>query len=48
MKKKIEQLLIDLKFKGMVKTFDEQLALAEKNGLSVYEVIYNLLAEELR
>lgn len=48
MKKKIEQLLMDLKFKGMLKAFDEQLALAEKNGLSIYEVIYNLLAEELR
>ena len=48
MKKKIEQLLIDLKFKGMLKVLDEQLALAEKSGLSIYEVIYNLLAEELR
>ena len=48
MKKKIEQLLIDLKFKGVLKAFEEQLALAEKSGLSIYEVIYNLLAEELR
>ena len=48
MKKKIEQLLIDLKFKGVLKAFEEQLALDEKSGLSIYEVIYNLLAEELR
>jgi DNA replication protein DnaC len=48
MKKKIEQLLIALKFKGMLKVLDEHLALAEKNGLCVHEVIYNLLAEELR
>ncbi len=48
MKKKIEQLLIDLKFKGMSKTLEEQLASAEKNGLSIHEVIYNLLTEELR
>jgi len=47
MKKKIEQLLIDLKFKGMLKVLDEHLALAEKNGVSVHEVIFNLLAEEL-
>ncbi len=48
MKKKIEQLLIDLKFKGMLKALEEQLASAEKNGFSIHEVIYNLLAEELR
>ena len=48
MKKKIEQLLIDLKFKGMLKALEEQLASAEKNGHSVHEVIYNLLAKELR
>jgi DNA replication protein DnaC len=48
MKKKIEQLLIDLKFKGMLQVLEEQLASAEKNGLSVHEVIYNLLSEELR
>ena len=48
MKKKIEQLLLSLKFKGMLQVLDEHMALAEKNGLSVYEVIYNLLAEELR
>jgi DNA replication protein DnaC len=48
MKKKIEQLLLSLKFKGMLQVLEEQLALAEKNGLSVQEVIYNLLSEELR
>ncbi len=40
--------LSTLKFKGMLKALDEQLALAEKNGLPTQEVIYNLLAEELR
>jgi len=48
MNKKIKELLSALKFKGMLKALDEQLALAEKNGLPIQEVIYNLLAEELR
>lgn len=48
MKKKIEELLLSLKFKGMLQVLDENMALAEKNGLSIYEVIYNLLSEELR
>lgn len=48
MNQKIKELLSTLKFKGMLKALDEQLALAEKNGLATQEVIYNLLAEELR
>lgn len=48
MKKKIEQLLITLKFKGMSQALEEQLALAEKNDLTAQEVLYNFLAEELR
>jgi len=48
MKKKIEQLLITLKFKGMSQVLEEQLALAEKNDLTAQEVLYNFLAEELR
>jgi len=48
MNKKIKELLATLKFKGMTQVLDEHLALAEKNGLAIQEVIYNLLAEELR
>jgi DNA replication protein DnaC len=48
MNKKIKEILATLKFKGMSLVLDEQLALAEKNGLAIQEVIYNLLAEELR
>ena len=48
MNQKIKELLSTLKFKGVLKALDEQLALAEKNGLATQEVIYNLLAEELR
>ena len=48
MNQKIKELLSTLKFKGMLKALDEQLALAEKNGLAIQGVIYNLLAEELR
>jgi len=48
MNKKIKELLSILKFKGMLQVLDEQLTLAEKNGMAIQEVIYNLLAEELR
>lgn len=48
MNKKIKDLLTTLKFKGMTQVLDEHLALAEKNGMAIQKVIYNLLAEELR
>ena len=48
MNNKIQEILTTLKFKGMALVLDEQLALGEKNGLAIQEVIYNLLAEELR
>ena len=46
MKQEISQLLEELKFKGMAKVLDQQIALAE-NGASVQEILCNLLREEL-
>lgn len=48
MKNKIVELLDTLKFKGMTLALDQQIAQAEKKGLPVQEVIYNLLFEEMR
>jgi len=48
MKNKIAGLLDTLKFKGMTLALDHQIAQAEKEGLPVQEVIYNLLFEEMR
>ncbi len=48
MKNKIIELLETLKFKGMTLALDHQIAQAEKKGLPVQEVIYNLLFEEMR
>ncbi len=47
MKRKIDGLLEELKFKGMAAIMDQQIALAE-NGTAVQNIIYNLLQEELR
>ena len=48
MKNKIVELLDSLKFKGMSLALDHQIAQAEKKGLSIQEVIYHLLYEEMR
>jgi len=48
MKNKIIELLDTLKFKGMSLALDHQIVQAEKKGLPVQEVIYNLLLEEMR
>ena len=48
MKNKIVELLDSLKFKGMSLALDHQIAQAEKKGMSIQEVIYNLLFEEMR
>ena len=47
MKTKIIALLEELKFNGMTEVIDNQIALAE-NGASTWEVVCNLLQEELR
>jgi len=47
MKREIDGLLEELKFKGMAAIMDQQIALAE-NGTAVQNIIYNLLQEELR
>ncbi|MCP3891225.1 MAG: ATP-binding protein [Desulfobulbaceae bacterium] len=47
MKRKIDGLLEELKFKGMAAIMDQQIARAE-NGTAVQNIIYNLLQEELR
>jgi DNA replication protein DnaC len=47
MKREIDGLLEELKFKGMAAIMDQQIALAE-NGTAVQHIIYNLLHEELR
>ena len=48
MKNKIIELLETLKFKGMALALDDQIAQAEKKGMPVQEIIYNLLLEEMR
>lgn len=46
MRKKIQQLLADLRLKGMGQTLDQELDRADKEGTSVSEVIYRLLMAE--
>ncbi len=48
MKNKIIKLLETLKFKGMTLALDHQIVQAEKKGMPIQEVIYNLLLEEMR
>lgn len=47
MKREIDNLLEELKFKGMAAIMDQQIALAE-SGTAVQNIICNLLQEELR
>ena len=47
MKQDINRLLGELKFKGMAKVIDQQIALAE-SGTALQDIICNLLQEELR
>lgn len=47
MKREIDNLLEELKFKGMAAIMDQQIALAE-SGTAVQDIICNLLQEELR
>ncbi len=47
MKKRIDELLEELKFKGMAEAVDQQIKLAE-NGTAIQQIIINLLQEELR
>ena len=46
MRNKIQQLLVDLRLKGIAQTLDQELDMADKKGTSVSEVIYRLLMEE--
>ena len=46
MRNKIQQLLADLRLKGIAQTLDQELDMADKKGTSVSEVIYRLLMEE--
>ena len=46
MRNKIQQLLVDLRLKGIAQTLDRELDMVEKKGTSVSEVIYRLLMEE--
>lgn len=46
MRKKIDQLLTDLRLKGMAKVLNRELDRAQKEGSAVPEVIYRLLMEE--
>ncbi len=47
MKRKLDELFDELKFKGMAAVMDQQIALAE-SGTAVQDIICNLLQEELR
>jgi len=46
MRKRIQQLLTDLRLKGIAQTLDQELDMADKKGTSVSEVIFRLLMEE--
>ncbi len=46
MRNKIQQLLADLRLKGIAQTLDRELDMADKKGTSVCEVIYRLLMAE--
>jgi len=45
-RKKIYQLLMELRLRGMANVLDQELSSAEKNGTPVSEVIYRILMEE--
>ncbi len=47
MNKRIDELLEELKFKGMTEVVNQQIKLAE-NGTAIQQIIINLLQEELR
>jgi DNA replication protein DnaC len=47
MRKKLHQLLIDLRLKGMADVLDRELNRAEKKGSALDEVLYRLLVQEL-
>ena len=47
MRKKLHQLLIDLRLKGMADVLDRELNRAEKKGSAFDEVLYRLLVQEL-
>ena len=47
MRKKLQQLLIDLRLKGMADVLDRELNRAEKKGSAFDEVLYRLLVQEL-
>ena len=46
MRNKIQQLLANLRLKGIAQTLDQELDMADKKGTSVSEVIYRLLMEQ--
>ena len=48
MRKKIQQILDELRLKGMAETLDRELDRAEKNGAPVTQVLHRLLREELK
>jgi len=48
MRKKIQQLLDELRLKGMTEALDRELDRAEKNGAPVTQVLHRLLREELK
>lgn len=48
MRKKIQQILDELRLKGMAEALDRELDRAEKNGAPVTQVLHRLLREELK
>ena len=48
MRKKIQQILDELRLKGMAEVLDRELDRAEKNGAPVTQVLHRLLREELK
>ena len=48
MRKKIQQILDELRLKGMAETLDRELDRAEKNGAPVTQALHRLLREELK
>lgn len=46
MRKKIHQLLIDLRFNGIQNVLDSELDAAEKKGTAIEKVLYRMLCEE--
>jgi DNA replication protein DnaC len=46
MRKKIHQLLIDLRLKGIQNVLDTELDAAEKKGTAIEKVLYRMLCEE--